>query len=28
VRREGWLPEFPLAHHYPQNREGEGRTEE
>ena len=28
VRREGWLPEFPLAHHYPKNREGTGRTEE
>lgn len=28
VRRESWLPPFPLAKHYMQNREGEGRTEE
>lgn len=28
VRREGWLPEFPLAHHYTGNREGAGRRED
>ncbi|MDE3079365.1 MAG: GFA family protein [Paracoccaceae bacterium] len=28
IRREGWLPPFPLAHHYPRNRAGEGRTED
>ena len=28
VRREAWLPPFPLAHHYRHNREGEGRTED
>ncbi|SDI80546.1 GFA family protein [Alloyangia pacifica] len=28
VRREPWLPEFPLAHHYPGNREGTGRSED
>ena len=28
VRREGWLPPFPLAHHYAHNREGEGRFED
>jgi hypothetical protein len=28
VRREAWLPPFPLAHHYEHNREGEGRTED
>ena len=28
VRREVWLPPFPLAHHYAHNREGEGRTED
>ena len=27
VRRERWLPEFPLARHYPGNREGAGRSE-
>jgi hypothetical protein len=28
VRREAWLPPFPLAHHYEHNREGEGRFED
>ena len=28
VRREGWLPPFPLAHHYARDREGTGRFEE
>jgi hypothetical protein len=28
VRRESWLPPFPLAHHYKHNREGKGRTED
>lgn len=28
VRREAWLPPFPLAHHYRHNREGKGRTED
>lgn len=28
IRREGWLPELPLAHHYPRNREGTGRRED
>ncbi len=28
VRRESWLPAFPLAHHYVRNREGEGRFED
>jgi len=27
VRRESWLPPFPLAHHYPGNRGGTGRSE-
>ena len=27
IRREGWLPPFPLAHHYEQDRESEGRAE-
>ncbi|MFB2552510.1 GFA family protein [Ensifer soli] len=27
VRRESWLPPFPLARHYPGDREGEGRGE-
>ncbi len=27
VRREGWLPEFPLARHYERDREGTGRRE-
>lgn len=28
VRREGWLPPFPLAHHYERNREGAERSED
>jgi hypothetical protein len=27
VRREAWLPAFPLARRYERDREGEGRTE-
>ena len=27
VRREAWLPPFPLARHYTGDREGKGRTE-
>jgi hypothetical protein len=27
VRREAWLPPFPLAKHYVRDREGEGRSE-
>ncbi|WP_323716543.1 GFA family protein [Paracoccus aminovorans] len=27
IRREHWLPAFPLQRHYPRNREGDGRTE-
>ncbi|WCD77860.1 GFA family protein [Pseudomonas sp. TUM22785] len=27
-RREAWLPPFPLAHHYPRDREGTGRSED
>ncbi|MCU9947834.1 GFA family protein [Pseudomonas sp. PDM13] len=27
-RREAWLPPFPLAHHYPHDREGTGRSED
>ncbi len=27
IRREAWLPPFPLARHYERDREGEGRTE-
>ena len=27
IRRESWLPAFPLSHHYPQDREGSGRLE-
>jgi hypothetical protein len=27
VRREAWLPQFPLARHYPHDREGTGRSE-
>jgi hypothetical protein len=27
VRRESWLPPFPLAHHYAGDREGDGRSE-
>lgn len=28
VRREAWLPPFPLARHYEHNRESTGRSEE
>jgi len=28
VRREAWLPPFPLRHHYEHDREGTGRTED
>jgi hypothetical protein len=28
VRREAWLPEFPLSRSYARDREGEGRFEE
>ena len=28
VRREGWLPQFPLKHRYEHDRESAGRTEE
>jgi hypothetical protein len=28
MRRESWLPPFPLAHHYPRNRDSEGRHED
>ena len=28
VRRESWLPPFPLVRHYERDREGGGRTEE
>lgn len=28
IRREGWLPEFPLKHRYKGNREGKGRHED
>ena len=28
VRRESWLPPFPLKAHYERNREGTGRSEE
>ncbi|MEP9360865.1 GFA family protein [Sphingomonas sp. KR3-1] len=28
VRREAWLPPFPLAHHYVRDREGAGRSED
>lgn len=28
VRREAWLPPFPLRHHYERDREGTGRTED
>ncbi|MDP2061694.1 MAG: GFA family protein [Phaeovulum sp.] len=27
VRRESWLPPFPLARHYPRDRDNAGRTE-
>jgi hypothetical protein len=28
IRREGWLPPFPLAHQYQRDREGSGRQED
>jgi hypothetical protein len=28
VRREAWLPAFPVAHRYARDREGTGRSEE
>ena len=28
IRREAWLPEFPLARHYPRNRESAGRSDD
>ena len=28
IRREAWLPPFPLKHHYERDREGTGRSEE
>jgi hypothetical protein len=28
IRRESWLPPFPLTHSYPRDREGVGRTED
>jgi hypothetical protein len=28
IRRESWLPPFPLAHHYARDREGTGRSED
>lgn len=28
IRRESWLPPFPLAHHYERDREGSGRSED
>jgi hypothetical protein len=28
VRREAWLPAFPLKRHYPRDREGSGRSED
>lgn len=28
IRRETWLPPFPLKHHYQRNREGGGRSED
>jgi hypothetical protein len=28
VRRESWLPPFPLAHHYERDRESTGRADE
>jgi hypothetical protein len=28
VRRESWLPAFPLAHHYERDRDGAGRFED
>lgn len=28
IRREKWLPSFPIAHHYDRDRTSKGRTEE
>lgn len=28
IRREGWLPPFPLARHYDRDRENDSRTED
>ncbi len=28
IRREAWLPEFPLARNYPRNRESAGRSDD
>ena len=28
IRREGWLPAFPLSHHYERDRESTGRSED
>nr|CAD6413809.1 GFA family protein [Rhizobium sp. Q54] len=28
IRREAWLPPFPLKHHYARDRENTGRTED
>lgn len=28
IRRESWLPPFPLAHHYARDRETTGRSED
>ena len=28
IRRESWLPSFPLTHHYERDREGNGRSED
>ncbi|MCW2306719.1 GFA family protein [Rhodobium gokarnense] len=28
IRRESWLPAFPLKHHYANDREGTGRSED
>ncbi|WP_071673778.1 GFA family protein [Nioella nitratireducens] len=28
LRREAWLPAFPLARHFPQDRQGGGRSED
>lgn len=27
IRREGWLPPFDLSHHYPKDRESQGRSD-
>jgi hypothetical protein len=28
IRRESWLPPFPLAHNYARDREGDGRSQD